>query len=120
MPAKLEEKTNNSSLIEYMTEKGLISLPENLDEVLRPIIARGHLKDERDQRKISFDKGIILYGPPGTGKTSFVRNLADYLGCNKENVQLIAAPELISSLVGDTEQKIRDLFYALHRSFGNF
>ena len=45
-PAKPAE-INNLSLIEYMAQKGLISLPENLDEVLRPIIARGHLKDER-------------------------------------------------------------------------
>ncbi|RKX24658.1 MAG: AAA family ATPase [Candidatus Zixiibacteriota bacterium] len=50
---------------------------------------------------------LCLYGPPGTGKTEYVKHLADQLGME---VLVKRASDLISSLVGKTEQKIAAAF----------
>jgi len=57
---------------------------------------------------ISMPKGVILYGPSGTGKTKLTTGLIDLL----PNVYFdkIDGPELTSKYVGETEQRLRDIF----------
>lgn len=50
---------------------------------------------------------ICLYGPPGTGKTGFGRWLAERLGVP---LHVISASDLLSSMVGETEERIRAAF----------
>lgn len=54
-------------------------------------------------------KGLLLYGPPGTGKTAFARACAEFYGLKKA---VIKGSELLAgcSLVGESEQKIKNLF----------
>lgn len=52
-------------------------------------------------------KGVLLYGPPGTGKTLVAKAAALTAGATPF---LVSAPELVSRFVGETEQKIKDLF----------
>ena len=53
-------------------------------------------------------KGMLLYGPPGCGKTLIARTLANAL--NVSEFKVVNGPELFDKYVGETEQKIRDLF----------
>ena len=52
-------------------------------------------------------KGVLLYGPPGTGKTMLARAMA-----GESDVAFLqtSASEFKNSLVGQSEQNIRDLF----------
>lgn len=50
---------------------------------------------------------ICLYGPPGTGKTAFVTHLAERVG---RQIRAAKASDLLGPHVGETEQKIADLF----------
>lgn len=51
--------------------------------------------------------GILLSGPPGTGKTLLVKAVANALNINFISVR---GPEVMSKWVGDSEQRIRELF----------
>ncbi|TLD37684.1 AAA-domain-containing protein [Venturia nashicola] len=51
--------------------------------------------------------GILMYGPPGCSKTLTAKALATESGLNFIAVQ---GPALVSKYVGETEQKIRDIF----------
>ena len=52
-------------------------------------------------------KGVLLYGPPGTGKTMLAKAMANE--CNATFIPT-SATSFFGSLVGQTEQNIRDLF----------
>ncbi|KAI0244320.1 AAA+-type ATPase [Massospora cicadina] len=56
---------------------------------------------------LSPPRGVLLYGPPGTGKTLVARAAARAAGATPF---LVSAPELVSRYVGETEQKIKQLF----------
>lgn len=51
--------------------------------------------------------GVLLYGPPGTGKTHLVRALVGELGCP---LYAVSADQLLGSLVGQSEQRLAELF----------
>lgn len=53
------------------------------------------------------NSGILMYGPPGCSKTLTAKALATDSGLNFIAVQ---GPSLISKFVGESEQKIRDIF----------
>ncbi|QDS75764.1 hypothetical protein FKW77_008675 [Venturia effusa] len=53
------------------------------------------------------NSGILMYGPPGCSKTLTAKALATESGLNFIAVQ---GPALVSKYVGETEQKIRDIF----------
>ena len=52
-------------------------------------------------------KGVLLYGPPGTGKTLLAKAMANE--CNATFFP-VSATSFFGSLVGQTENNIRDLF----------
>lgn len=98
-------------LKDFLLEKGIVGLPDDLERILTPIIAsHGPLAQLVKDRNLESEKGILLYGPPGTGKTSFARVLAEYLNCPDERLKKISATELLGELVGSTEKNIRNLF----------
>lgn len=52
-------------------------------------------------------RGILLHGPPGTGKTMLANAIAGESGaCFLK----ISAPEIVSGMSGESEQKLRELF----------
>lgn len=59
--------------------------------------------------RLSPAKGLLLYGPPGTGKTAFARACAQYYGLK---IAVIKGSEILAgcSLVGEAQQKIKNLF----------
>ena len=52
-------------------------------------------------------KGVLLYGPPGTGKTLLAKAVANE---SDANFHYIGGPEVVSKFVGESEQRIRDIF----------
>jgi transitional endoplasmic reticulum ATPase len=56
---------------------------------------------------LSPPKGILITGPPGTGKTLIVQALARESGLNFIAVK---GPELLSKYVGESEERIREIF----------
>ncbi|HTI86604.1 MAG TPA: CDC48 family AAA ATPase [Alphaproteobacteria bacterium] len=52
-------------------------------------------------------KGVLLYGPPGTGKTLLARAVANEAEASFFH---IAGPEIMGSHVGESEQRLRDVF----------
>ncbi|CAM0137867.1 transport between ER and Golgi ATPase protein [Umbelopsis sp. WA50703] len=53
-------------------------------------------------------KGIVLYGPPGTGKTLMARQIGKML--NAKDPKIVSGPEILSKMVGESEQNVRKLF----------
>jgi transitional endoplasmic reticulum ATPase len=52
-------------------------------------------------------KGVLLYGPPGTGKTLLAKAVANE---SDANFISISGPELVSKFVGESEEKLREIF----------
>ena len=52
-------------------------------------------------------KGVLIHGPPGCGKTLLARAVASESEANFIN---IAGPELVSKFVGESEERLRQLF----------
>eukprot|EP00300_Choanocystis_sp_HF-7_P037017 c5299_g1_i1.p1 GENE.c5299_g1_i1~~c5299_g1_i1.p1 ORF type:complete len:884 (-),score=162.64 c5299_g1_i1:47-2506(-) len=57
--------------------------------------------------------GVLMYGPPGCGKTLLANAIAGELGIPYFKV---SAPELVSGMSGESEERIRDLFDAAKRA----
>ena len=53
-------------------------------------------------------KGLLLYGPPGTGKTAISRAIAKQAFATFFTIN---GPELISSLMGETEARCDTMLY---------
>lgn len=54
-------------------------------------------------------RGMIMFGPPGCGKTLSARVISKMLNCKNEP-KIISGPEIFSKFVGESEQKVRELF----------
>jgi ribosome biogenesis ATPase len=52
-------------------------------------------------------RGTLLHGPPGCGKTLLANAIAGELGVGFLS---ISAPEIVSGMSGESEQKVRELF----------
>jgi transitional endoplasmic reticulum ATPase len=57
-------------------------------------------------------KGVLLHGPPGTGKTLLARAVANEAEASFHN---IAGPEIMGRHVGESEQRLRDVFEEAQR-----
>jgi len=57
-------------------------------------------------------KGILLHGPPGTGKTLLARAVANEADASFHH---IAGPEIMGRHVGESEQRLRDIFQEAQR-----
>lgn len=57
-------------------------------------------------------KGVLLHGPPGTGKTLLARAVA-----NESDARFfhIAGPEIMGKFVGESEERLRDVFQQASR-----
>ncbi|XP_039607154.1 ATPase family protein 2 homolog isoform X1 [Polypterus senegalus] len=58
-------------------------------------------------------RGVLLYGPPGTGKTMIARAVANEIGAY---IAVINGPEIMSKFYGETEAKLRNIFFEASQS----
>ncbi|XP_037322252.2 nuclear valosin-containing protein-like isoform X3 [Pungitius pungitius] len=79
---------------------------ETLTEVCRLLI---HMRHPEVYQKLGMvpPRGFLLHGPPGCGKTLLAQAVAGEL---QLPMLKVSAPELVSGVSGESEQKLRELF----------
>ncbi|XP_068423847.1 nuclear valosin-containing protein-like isoform X2 [Clinocottus analis] len=79
---------------------------ETLTEVCRLLIHMRH-PEVYQQLGMVPPRGFLLHGPPGCGKTLLAQAVAGEL---QLPMLKVSAPELVSGVSGESEQKLRELF----------
>ncbi len=84
-------------------------------EILDILVAKDKLDDAAQVARIEslIPRGMIFWGPPGTGKTLFAKAMASGLGAA---VTVVSGPELKSRWVGESEERIRQIFVRARES----
>lgn len=84
-------------------------------EILDILLAKDKLDDDSEVQRIEglIPRGMIFWGPPGTGKTLFAKAMASALGAA---VTVVSGPELKSRWVGESEERIRQIFVRARES----
>jgi len=84
-------------------------------EILEILARKDQLEDAEAVRRVEalVPRGMIFLGPPGTGKTLFAKAMASELGAA---VIVISGPELKSRWVGESEERIRQIFVRARRA----
>uniref|UniRef100_A0A9J8BFZ2 Nuclear VCP like n=1 Tax=Cyprinus carpio carpio TaxID=630221 RepID=A0A9J8BFZ2_CYPCA len=79
---------------------------EALEEVCKLLI---HMRHPEVYQRLGVvpPRGFLLHGPPGCGKTLLAQAVAGEVGLPMLKV---SAPELVSGVSGESEQKLRELF----------
>src|SRR5687768_6984563 len=70
-------------------------------------------EDEVQRLEELIPRGMIFWGPPGTGKTYFAKAMAASIGAA---VTVVSGPELKSNWVGESEERIRQIFHKARQS----
>ncbi len=84
-------------------------------EILDVLAAKDRLTDSAAIGRLEqlLPRGMIFWGPPGTGKTLFAKGMATALGAA---VTVVSGPELKSRWVGESEERIRQVFVRARQS----
>ncbi len=84
-------------------------------EIIELLQHKEDLENEERIKRIEglLPRGIIFWGPPGTGKTLFAKAMASSLGAA---VTVVSGPELKSRWVGESEERIRQIFVQARQS----
>jgi cell division protease FtsH len=84
-------------------------------EILDLLANKDELSDAKEIERIEslVPRGMIFWGPPGTGKTLFAKGMATALGAA---VTIVSGPELKSKWVGESEERIRQIFVKARKS----
>lgn len=84
-------------------------------EILDLLVDRDSRTDADEITRIEslVPRGMIFTGPPGTGKTLFAKAIASALGAA---VTVVSGPELKSKWVGESEERIRQIFHAARQA----
>ena len=99
-----------------LEQYGIGGLGKEFQTIFRRAFASRVLPPDMSKKMgIDHVRGILLYGPPGTGKTLMARQIGKML--NASTVTKIAGPEVLDSLVGGSEKKIRALFEPAEEEF---
>lgn len=84
-------------------------------EILAVIKHKETLVDADEIQRVEslIPKGMIFSGPPGTGKTLFAKAIATSL---QAAVTVVSGPEIKSKWVGESEERIRQIFLQARQS----
>ncbi|MCI4352422.1 MAG: AAA family ATPase [Thermoplasmata archaeon] len=84
---------------------GLADIKQAIREYVELPLTRPELMESY---RIKTGRGILLFGPPGCGKTHVMRAAANELNIA---MQIVAGPELVTALAGQSEAAVRDVLY---------
>lgn len=84
-------------------------------EILDVLETKDRRTDPEDIRRLEelIPRGMIFWGPPGTGKTMFAKAVATAIGAA---ITVVSGPELKSRWVGESEERLRQLFHRARQS----
>lgn len=84
-------------------------------EILDVLARKDNVDDPNEIRYMEelIPKGMIFWGPPGTGKTLFAKAMATAIGAA---ITIVSGPELKSKWVGESEERIRQIFHQARQS----
>ncbi len=99
-----EKETAQVTTISYEDVGGLKDEVQKIREMVELPMRHPELFERLG---IEAPKGVLIYGPPGTGKTLLARAVASE---SEANFVHIGGPELVSKFVGESEEKMRQIF----------
>ena len=99
-----EKETAQVQTISYEDVGGLKEEVQKIREMVELPLRHPELFERLG---IEAPKGVLIYGPPGTGKTLLARAVASE---SEANFVHIGGPELVSKFVGESEEKLRQIF----------
>lgn len=104
----LNKKAKKSVELQYpaLTFEDVGGNEETLKDVCKLLIHMRH-PEVYQQLGMVPPRGFLLHGPPGCGKTLLAQAVAGELGLP---LLKVSAPELVSGVSGESEQKLRELF----------
>jgi vesicle-fusing ATPase len=105
MTKKLEFKSNFN-----FEEMGIGGLDHQFTSMFRKAFSTRMFPGVVSKMGINHVRGMLLYGPPGCGKTLIARQIARVLDVDDKNVKIINGPEILSKMVGESEENIRKQF----------
>jgi cell division protease FtsH len=84
-------------------------------EILDVLSTKDAQSTEEDIKRLEglIPRGMIFWGPPGTGKTLFAKAMATAIGAA---ITIVSGPELKSRWVGESEERIRQIFQKARQS----
>ncbi|CAL9687683.1 unnamed protein product [Knipowitschia caucasica] len=105
---KVNKKANKNLELQYptMTFEDVGGNEETLKDVCKLLLHMRH-PEVYQQLGMVPPRGFLLHGPPGCGKTLLAQAVAGELGLP---LLKVSAPELVSGVSGESEQKLRELF----------
>ena len=112
LPTPIAEKKEDEKIIQLLEKPritfddvaGLDEVKEKIkDLIITPFLYPGIAK----KWKVKTGGGVLLYGPPGTGKTLLAKAVAGELDAD---FFYIKASDIMSKWVGESEQRIANLF----------
>ncbi|ELP90091.1 26S protease regulatory subunit 6A, putative [Entamoeba invadens IP1] len=109
LPEQYDGRVKSMEVIERPTETyaDVGGLDKQMNEMIEAIVLPMTQKEKFEKLGIQTPKGVLLFGPPGTGKTLMARACAAQ---TKSTFLKLAAPQLVSSSIGDGSRIIRDMF----------
>lgn len=104
----LNKKAKKTMELQYpaLTFEDVGGNEETLKDVCKLLIHMRH-PEVYQQLGMVPPRGFLLHGPPGCGKTLLAQAVAGELGLP---LLKVSAPELVSGVSGESEQKLRELF----------
>ncbi len=102
-----EEPVKELSHIPSVTYDDIGGLKEEIAKIREMVELPLRHPELFDRLGIEPPKGVLLYGPPGTGKTLLAKAVANEADAN---FFYIAGPEVVSKYVGESEERLRQIF----------
>ncbi|XP_037497554.1 vesicle-fusing ATPase [Jatropha curcas] len=110
---------NFTNIEQDLMALGVGGMEKIFKEIFERVFSIRSLDPELARRlNIAPIRGILLYGPPGTGKTLLVKTIAKIIDAKPPKV--IDGPQLLASLVGESESKVRELFREAREDFKKY
>lgn len=104
LPQKRVEPEKPNSIISFESIGGISKIKRDLEQLI--IFPLRH-PEVYQELKVEPARGVLFCGSPGTGKTYLAHALCEALDIPSYK---IAAPEIVSGMSGESEQKLRDVF----------
>ena len=96
------EVYSNMSNINNLYGQDVDKIKKELKSYIKEITETTKQRQDREEKNIKKQNGILLYGPPGNGKTELVKNI-----CKENNLIFVGANG--KSFVGNTEKSTLEM-----------